>query len=192
MSSPIILASESPFRKNLMNQIGLEFEAARPLIDEDQMKDQALPTDLPAFLAKAKAASLIETHPNSIIIGSDQVLILKGQVLNKPKTRDEVIERLEQLQGQTHTLHTGLAVYHQGQWDIETIIAEMAMRELSKDEIERYCDLDQAVGCAGGYKIESRGPLLFSSIKTEDHFSIIGLPLLSLTSILRKLGISPL
>ena len=194
MSSPLLLASESPFRKNLMKQIGLDFQSSKPLIKEHLLKAQldVEPTELAAALAKAKAESLIPHARHSIIIGCDQVLLLNGRPLDKPSTAKQVTQRLQELQGQTHQLYTALAVYHEGQWSCETVVAEMEMRALSLAQIEKYYELDQTIGCAGGYKIESRGPLLFKSIETSDYYSIIGLPLLSLIRILSDLGNAPL
>lgn len=194
MTSSIVLASESPFRKQLMLQLGTNFETAKPLANEDLLKTKfkGPQTQLAEYLAKAKAESLLSLYPNSLIIGSDQVLLLNGEILNKPNSKEEVISRLNQLQGKTHELHTALAVYFQGNWESNTIVAELNMKPLTSNEIESYASLDLAIGCAGGYKIESKGPLLFNSIKTEDHFSIVGLPLLSLSKILNKFGFSPL
>lgn len=193
-NSSIILASESPYRKNLMEQLGLSFLATKPLVDEEELKTQLNLDDvhLAQALAKAKAESLIKKYPESLIIGSDQVLILEGKALNKPHNKEEVIERLQQLQGKNHELHTALAVYYKGQWFEETVIAKLKMRALGPEEIESYYELDPAVGCAGGYKLESKGPLILESIQTDDHFSIIGLPIFSLVKILQSLHFSPL
>ena len=190
----IILASESPYRKSLMEQLGLPFTATKPLVDEEEVKKSLTVANnlLARALAKSKAESLIKTNPQSLIIGSDQVLILEGKVLNKPHSKEEVLERLHQLQGRQHELHTAIAVYYNGQWFEETVVAKLKMRALSPEDIETYYSMDPAIGCAGGYKLENKGPLLLESIQTEDHFSIIGLPLFSLVKILHGLGFSPL
>ena len=194
MKKKLVLASESPFRKALMHQIGLSFTTAKPTVDEEDVKSRldVDPKDLAQHLARAKAESLVTNFPESIIIGSDQVLLLSGEVLNKPQSKGEVIARLQQLQGKTHQLHTAISIFFDGHWKEETVIAELKMKPLNADQINKYYQLDQATDCAGGYKIECHGPLLFDSIQTSDYFSIIGLPLLSLVRILDDLGNSPL
>ncbi len=184
----IILASLSPYRAQLLHQIGLKFKAQAPLIDEEESKKLFTGTHkkLAEYLAFEKAMSLQKKYPESTIIGSDQVLLFKNNVLSKPKTQEEVIERLSTLQGQTHTLVTALCVLSPQHKKIVSVEAHMTMYPLSPMQIQDYFEKDQAIGCAGGYKIESHGPLLFEKIQTEDYFSIIGLPLLSLIAILKK------
>jgi septum formation protein len=177
-----------------MEQMGFDFETHSPTVDERSLEKsfKGSVQDLPVFLAQAKAASLKSRFPQSVIIGSDQLLIFKGQALHKPQTIDEVIDRLMQLQGQTHELHTGLSVLNGDIVQNSTTVARMTMHSLSEKEIRTYAELDQPMGCAGGYKIEQKGPWLFSKIETSDHHSIIGLPLLSLVPILKGFGISRL
>ncbi|MCB0379125.1 MAG: septum formation protein Maf [Bdellovibrionales bacterium] len=190
----IILASESPFRKQLLEQIGLPFEAVPPLSDENKEKNNFYgPTpDLAGYLAKIKADSLVARYPKAIIIGADQTLSFQGQILSKPHNTEQAKTRLLQLQGETHILITALAVYHQGKWYQNQVTAKMSMRRLNSKEVEHYIRLDNPVGCAGGYKIECHGPLLFEKIECEDFYSIIGIPLISLCNILRKIGFSAL
>lgn len=195
MSKPsLILASESPFRKALMEQVGFPFECHSPPLDEREVQKTFTGSnpEVAEFLAKAKALSLSQKFPEHIIIGSDQTLILEGDIFHKPKTKQEVIERLMLLQGKTHELHTGLCLHKKGETKTMTSLARMTMHPLTLEEAQNYAELDQPIGCAGGYKIEQTGPVLFSKIETTDYFSIIGLPVLSLVSILREWGISRL
>jgi len=191
-SKPLILASQSPFRKKLMEQVGLEFDALTPKINEEELQRTSTTgvEDLPLELAKKKAASLSKDFPNHIIIGSDQMAIFKQKALFKPKNKDEAFKQLKTLSCQTHKLVTAVAVLEAGEWHCNVTTAEMKMRELTDEEIKNYIEKDDPVGCAGGYKIERLGPVLFDSISTKDYHSIVGIPLLSLCQILRSLGIS--
>jgi septum formation protein len=185
----LILASQSPHRQALLKQVGLNFKAMPAKIDERQEeKHFAGPTDqIAQYLSHKKATSLQLDFPQSIIIGSDQTLIFEKKILHKPKTEDEVFARLKLLQGKSHELHTGLCVLAEDQTFQETISTQLVMHPLEDHEIWDYINRDQPLGCAGGYKIEANGPHLFKTIVTPDFYSIIGLPLLSLLSILRNL-----
>lgn len=192
MHKPIILASQSPFRKMQLQQLGVAFTSQSPEVDEREIENnwQGPLHDLPLHLASCKAEKIALHNPHSIVIGSDQMLIFKGQSFAKPSSKSECVERLLSLQGQTHELHTSLCVRNGIQQETATTIAKMTMRPLSLSQIEKYVELDQPIGCAGAYKIEEKGLLLFSQIETSDHSSIVGLPLLSLVSILSGWGIS--
>ena len=185
--NPLILASQSPFRRQILTNLGLDFKAVAASIDEREKQSgfQGPIEEVPEFLAKEKALSIRDQFPNHIVIGSDQLLLFRGQALHKPLTRDQAIERLQLLQGQTHQLYTGLALLGPNQSYTTTVIATMTMHPLTDSEIMQYVELDEPMGCAGGYKVEQRGPLLFEKIKCEDHNAIIGLPTLKLLSKLR-------
>ena len=187
---PLLLASTSPFRKKLLEDAGFRFKTQKPLVDEEELKNKSKAPlkELPLFLAKAKAESLVKDFPDHIIIGSDQVALLGDTLLNKPKTKDEAMDRLQELSGKTHELLTAIAVYCDGHWKTHTERASMTMTSLAPEEIVNYVERDLPIGCAGGYKIESLGITLFESIQTKDHHSIVGLPLLALTRFLRELG----
>ena len=187
--SKVLLASTSPYRKKLMEQAGFQFTTQAPLVDEEQLKQEnKIPVrELPLFLAKEKAKSLVKDFPNHIIIGSDQVAIIEGQQLNKPKTKEEAKQRLTQLSGKTHELLTAVAIWHQNQWKTHIEEARMTMQSLSEEEINSYIDRDLPLGCAGGYKIESLGVGLFAEIHTKDYHSIIGLPMLAICQFFRDI-----
>jgi septum formation protein len=188
----VILASTSPYRKQLLNQLNLSFSAVAPLADEEQLKKKAPVSvpDLPLFLAQKKAESLAAQYPEDLIIGCDQMGFLHGQPLNKPGTKDKAFLQLKKLQGQTHQLLTALAVLHKGVWDLHTDVTELSMRSLSDEQIRRYVDLENPIDCAGSYKIEGLGVSLFEKVSTQDPSAIIGLPLMALTRILNKYSIS--
>ena len=191
--SKILLASTSPYRKQLLQQMGLSFDSRSPLANEEQLKEQSdLPArEIPLFLAKEKAKSLTQSYPDHSIIGCDQIAVLNDTMLNKPKSTDEAILRLQELSGKTHELVTALAVWNKDTWHTHVETAVMTMYLLSENEIMDYVRLDQPLGCSGAYKIECLGVRLFKSIETKDHHSIIGLPLLALGQILRDLKIFP-
>lgn len=192
MSKPLVLASQSPHRQQLLTQLGVDFISHAPTFDEEQaQKDYHGDWEsLSGHLARGKALSLVNQFPDQWILGSDQVLLFEGQALHKPKTREEAIHRLKQLEGQSHQLSTAYCLNGpKGQQHSGHVIANMTMHNLNTEEIESYVDLDQGLGCAGGYKIEAHGVRLFKQIQCEDFFSIIGLPLLSLGSLFRNLGI---
>ncbi len=192
MPKKIILASQSPFRKMQLQKLGFDFECISPNIDERDIekKWQGHLIELAEHLAFKKAEKIAHQQPDSLVIGSDQMLIFGGESFSKPETKSACVERLQFLQGKTHELHTGLCLINKDQIEKTTVVARMTMRPLTSEQIKRYVDLDQPLGCAGGYKIEEKGMNLFSEIETKDHSSIVGLPLLSLVSILRQWDIS--
>lgn len=189
----LILASTSIHRKKLLEQLGLDFAAHKPEVDERTLEGHfAGPIEkLAEHLAHKKAASLQSRFQDHPIVGSDQVLLFNNKTLPKPETRQEAIDRLSLLQGDTHELHTALCFIYQGEIKLSTTIARMTMFPLSKQEIATYVDKENPLGCAGGYKIESKGPLLFRRVDTSDYYSIIGLPIATLVALLRTHDLLP-
>lgn len=186
----LILASQSPYRKALLEQLSLRFEAHRPEVDEEELK-QTGPTEifeLTRFLAFHKAQSLRARFPEAVILGSDQIAEVDGQRLDKPGTRERAVEQLRKLRGRTHRLVTSLVVAAPSQVQTFTDITSLHMRALSDAEIEAYLDVDTPFDCAGAYKIERGGMALLESLKSEDPSAIQGLPILSLSQALRNLG----
>ncbi|MEM7645583.1 MAG: Maf family protein, partial [Pseudomonadota bacterium] len=158
----LILASTSIHRKKILDQVGLSYEALAPTVDEREVeKDFSQPIEqLAEFLSLQKAQSIQKQKVNSVIIGSDQVLIFNGKKLDKPKSLDEVHLRLAELQGQTHILSTGLCVLKGEKIWSTTVDAKMKMVPLTETQSSDYAPRDQAVGCAGGYTFEQGGPIL--------------------------------
>lgn len=183
----LILASTSPYRKMLLEARGLPFTAVAPQCDEDSLKDPSLSgTALTQKLARAKAESLKNQFPNAFIIGSDQVLEFDGRIYGKPKTKEKALEQLKSLQGQTHRLITSLSLLGPHKQWLHTEVVTLTMHPWSEGELQKYIDADQPLDCAGSYKLEKRGLLLFKEIKADDYESIIGLPLIKLFSILKE------
>ena len=189
----LILASTSPYRRALLERLGLPFRCRAPGVDEDPLKHQGLsPRELAERLAiaKADAVARLEPDPRSIVMGSDQLVAFEGRVLGKPGSVERAVEQLLSLAGRDHELITAMAVIQGTRVLQHTDVARLHMRPLSRDEIERYVLADQPIDCAGSYKLEARGIALFDQIISDDHSAITGLPLMALTTILRDLGVA--
>jgi len=189
--TPLVLASTSPYRKELLSKLGIAFEAQKPLFDEDSAKNQELtkalpPQELCLFLGQEKARSL--ATDKNCVIGGDQMLVLDKKILGKPKSAEKAFDQLNQMQGRSHELLTSVTVFHQLKKLQFINITQMQMSSLNPEQIKNYIQRDQPLDCAGSYKIEKNGISLFEKIETEDFTAIQGLPLLMLGKILKKLG----
>ncbi|GAC1472690.1 MAG: nucleoside triphosphate pyrophosphatase [Isosphaeraceae bacterium] len=185
----LVLASTSPYRRALLQRLGIPFRWRAPLIDEEELKSPSLsPHALSSRLARAKAQSLIDAEPGAVLIGSDQVVSLDGQILGKPGNADRAIDQLLALSGGPHEVITSMCVYEQGTFQEHTDVTTLWMRALDRASVERYVAADLPWDCAGSYKLEARGIVLFERIESADHSAVSGLPLIALTSILRRLG----
>lgn len=186
----IILASTSPYRKLLLDRLGLPFEQKNPLFHERLLKENAYPgaASLARALATEKVNSLVASHPQDTIIGGDQVVELDGRMFGKPETAERAIDQLTELSGRTHRIATAVAVWDEGRLSTHVDITTLTMRTLELSAIERYVQADQPLDCAGSYKLESRGITLFERIETSDYTAIIGMPLIALTGMLRAIG----
>ena len=193
MTPALILASTSRYRRALLERIGLPFEVDSPRCDEE-VGELTDPVAIVRELSLRKARSVAGLHPGAVVIGSDQVLALDGDILTKPGTAERARAQLARLSGRTHRLVTGLAVID-GRDGAEVVDHEdyrLTFRTLTEAEIARYVALDQPLDCAGSYKLEARGIWLVRGLDGEDDSSIVGLPLLRLTRILRDRGLTPL
>jgi septum formation protein len=193
----LILASSSPFRKALMLNAGLEFEAFAANVDERAISQPmeetgADPADIAVTLAIAKAREVGHHHPDAYIIGSDQTLSLGQHSYHKPKDRAEAAGHLNSFSGKTHYLNSAIAITRGGEI-VWTHVAKAAMkvRDLSEREIENYLDRvgSKVFLSVGAYQIEGLGIHLFEKIE-GDYFTIMGLPMLPLLAALRDLGIN--
>lgn len=193
MTSPLVLASASPFRKALLENAGLTFDVEPAQIDERAV-EAALgdlnPEDVATILAEAKAQDVSERNPGAIVIGSDQTLSLEGTIYHKASNMDEARRRLLELSGKTHELNSAIVLAKDG----ETIwrhlsVARMTMRDLDPGFVGRHLSNvgDSALASVGAYQFEGEGIQLFERID-GDYFTIIGLPLLPLLAQLRDLG----
>jgi len=192
----IILASGSPYRRNLLTNAGVNFEVKAPThVNESAIIDSD-PARLAIKRASAKACAIALEEQDALIIGSDQTLHLEGLLFTKATSTDIAIADLKKLSGKTHQLCSAvsLVVNRSGSMDIlkEFVVrAPMTMRNLSDQEIKSYCALGEWQGSVGGYKLEGAGVQLFQHIG-GDFFTIVGLPLVELFAALRELGIDAL
>jgi septum formation protein len=192
----LILASTSQTRKNLLERAGVPFQAAAPNINEPELQAQlaAEPTGkLASSLALAKSMSLAQIHPNSIIIGVDQTLVIDGKLLHKPQNLRDAKAQLLALRGKTHTLKSAICCTIGGNiiWRYEDE-ASLTMRAFSAEYLEDYLETakDDILTSVGAYKLEATGIHLFENIE-GDYFNILGFPLLPLLAFLRTRGIIP-
>jgi septum formation protein len=188
---PLVLASTSPYRRALLARLCPTFDVARPQCDEDAYRKAiADPFDLAVTLARVKADSIARERRDAVVIGSDQVCTIDGEVLSKPGDRAHARAQLQRLTGRTHTLITAVCVQTPGEPRPFHDVSQLRMRALSAGDIERYLDREEPWDCVGSYKIEGAGIGLFASIRSDDHTAIVGLPLLQLSGVLRTLGYS--
>ncbi|OGQ90446.1 MAG: septum formation protein Maf [Deltaproteobacteria bacterium RIFOXYA12_FULL_58_15] len=187
----IILASTSRYRRGLLEQLGIPFEVAAPPYKEEH--DLNLPpTELVVELARRKVQSLRDTYANALVIGSDQVGEVDGEILTKPNTVERAVRQLEKLAGREHRLLTGLVVLDtaSGKLEYELDVQVLRMRELSSAQIRAYVLRDNPVDCAGSYRIEGPGIALFESMHGDDYTGIIGLPLTRVVSMLTRFEVT--
>jgi septum formation protein len=185
----IVLASTSPYRKALVERLGLPFRCAPPPFDEASASAEGLaPRDLAAMLAVGKAESVSELEPEAVVVGCDQLVHLDGRIFGKPGAVSRAVDQLEAMSGRTHELITAMVVIHEGARFMHVDVTRLTMRRLDRRSLRRYVEGDRPLDCAGSYKIEERGVVLFDRIETEDFTAITGLPLLALTRILGELG----
>ena len=194
---PLILASSSKSRANLLEAAGLAFIVEPPGLDESAMRQavaggEALaPHDVAEVLARAKAEAVSEVAPKAHVIGGDQVLAFGDVIMSKPESMEAARRQLLDLSGKTHTLHTSVAVATNGEtiW-ADTTVAILTIRKLSPEFIGRYLAAagEEVLSSVGGYQIESIGVQLFEKID-GDYFSILGLPLIPLLDTLRREGV---
>jgi 7-methyl-GTP pyrophosphatase len=186
---PLILASTSPYRRSLLERLGLPFEVASPGEDEAAVVGE-VPRSRAARLSLAKARAVADRHRGAIVIGSDQVAALGTRVLDKP--RDETVCRaqLAALSGNAAHFFTGCAVVGiDAQLSLDHLdTTTVQFRSLSAAEIERYVARERPFDCAGGFKVEALGISLFERIENTDPTALIGLPLVWLAGALRRAG----
>jgi len=195
MTVPLILASSSPFRRMLMENAGLHFQAIAADIDERAIeapleRNGAGPDAVALVLSKAKAKEVSDRFPGSLVIGSDQTMSLGSEVFHKPKSMPDAENHLRTLSGQTHRLNSAIALALNGDIIWEHVShADLTMRALSADFIHRHLSRvgEKALSSVGAYQLEGEGIQLFSKIE-GDYFTIVGLPMLPLLQQLRELG----
>ncbi len=186
----IVLASSSPYRRQLLARLGLTFDIERPDVDEDALEGE-LPSATALRLAQSKAETVGARRRETVVIGSDQVAELDGVAIGKPGHFDAALIQLEGMQGRTVTFHSALAVLdtRDGRLQKDNVMTKVTFRRLPRAALEAYLRLDTPFDCAGAAKIESAGIALVESVESSDPTALIGLPLIRLTTMLAHCGI---
>ena len=187
---PLILASTSTYRRDLLNRLGLVFEVYSPGVDETPLPGER-PADLALRLALAKAQAVAQQHPGAVVIGSDQVADLHGEALGKPGNHANAVNQLRRQSGEAVVFQTAVAVVclerQYAQCELATV--KVRFRSISEAEIEAYLRAEPAYDCAGSAKSEGLGISLLERIDSDDPTSLIGLPLMRTCALLRGVGI---
>lgn len=186
----IVLASSSPYRRELLARLQLPFSVDRPDVDEHAQPGES-PSDTALRLAQAKAQAVATRHPGALVVGSDQVADLDGTPIGKPGSFDAALEQLERMQGQSVVFHTALALFDSttGAMQTDNVPTRVRFRRLPRPALEAYLRLDTPFDCAGSAKIESVGIALVQAVESTDPTALIGLPLISLTTMLTRCGV---
>jgi 7-methyl-GTP pyrophosphatase len=186
----LVLASTSRYRKELLARLGLPFEVAAPHTDERPLAGEA-PEDTALRLAAMKAQSVRALHRDALIIGSDQVATSAGKLLGKPGDHATAARQLRSLSGKSAEFHTALALLDAASGSVQTEVVpcRVHFRQLDDARIEAYLRREQPYDCAGSAKAEGLGIALIARIETHDPTSLIGLPLIALSSMLERAGL---
>ncbi len=189
----LILASTSPWRRTLLEKLGVPFECAAPGIDETPRPGES-PRHLVLRLAQEKAQSLAARYPDHLIIGSDQVCVLDGAIAGKPHTEENARQQLLKARGNVVTFYTGLALYNSATGHLQTECEpfDVHFRHLSEQEIDDYVRKERPLSCAGSFKSEGLGIALFERLEGRDPNTLVGLPLIALCQMLRREEYNPL
>jgi septum formation protein len=185
----LVLASTSPYRRELLSRLRLRFEVEPPLVDESVIASET-PLERAQRLGLAKAEAVSQRFPQATVIGSDQVAVCRGEVLEKPGGEARAREQLAWLSGAAAVFYTAVAVIPGNGARAAQFVdtTTVYFRTLAQPEIERYVAAEQPFDCAGGFRCEGLGISLFTRIVSEDSTALIGLPLISLARCLRQLG----
>lgn len=187
----LILASTSPYRRELLARLRLPFEAVASQVDETALPGEA-PAALAERLALAKARAVAAQRPGAVVIGSDQVADLDGETIGKPGTHEVATAQLRRMSGREVIFQTAVAVVAPGLAAIERAEVRVRFRELSDAAIEAYLKTDRPYDCAGSAKVESLGIALLEAVVSDDPTALIGLPLIRTCALLRRAGLEPL
>jgi septum formation protein len=183
----LILASTSVYRRELLERLRIPFEIISPKVDEAPLPGEGT-LNLALRLAKAKAAIVAKDHPDAWVIGSDQVVDLCGAALGKPGNFERAMAQLQLMRGATVTFHTALCLMHGETETTLSIPTEVTFRKLSDEILEAYLHAEEPYDCAGSAKSEGLGISLLETMKSDDPTALIGLPLMTLSGLLRDAG----
>lgn len=190
-SRPLVLGSSSPYRRELLQRLGLPFQVLAPQVDETAAEGE-VPAALAQRLARDKAFAVARARPDAVVIGSDQVADLHGQAMGKPGNHANALRQLQAMSGTTVHFHTAVAVVC---LEIDLVLTELAsvvvrFRTLSAREIEAYLQREQPYDCAGSAKSEGLGITLLDAIESDDPTALVGLPLIRTCRMLRAAGLT--
>ena len=190
MQPEIILASGSPFRKQLLDRLQLDYECLPPDIDEAIITGEDA-SHYVCRLAESKADRVAVDHPQAVVIGSDQCALLGDKILGKPGTHENALWQLREAQGKTVVFHTAVCVLNLsvGFSAVEDVVYEVEFRNLSDRQLDHYLRVEQPYQCAGSFKSEGYGACLLKKMRGDDPTALIGLPLITLTRMLENAGI---
>ena len=189
--SQIVLASTSPYRRDLLSRLGVAFEIANPSTNETAFPGE-MPETTALRLSEAKARAVTTQFPDALIIGSDQVAYLDGLIFGKPGTHRNAAKQLQTMRGRTVTFYTGLCLLNSktGKAHVRGIPTLVTFRDLTDAEIENYLQKEQPYNCAGSAKSEGLGIALIAKMEGEDPNALVGLPLIALCDLLREENIN--
>lgn len=189
----IVLASTSPFRRTLLQKLGLAFKTASPEVDETRAPNEPA-TELVARLAEAKARAVAPAYPGALIIGSDQVACVDDQILGKPGNRERAVAQLRRASGRSVLFLTGLCLLNAETGNARIVVEPFRVhfRPLTNDQIDGYLNKEQPFNCAGSFKSEGLGIALFDRLEGDDPNALVGLPLIQLIQMLAREGIDVL
>jgi septum formation protein len=189
----LILASTSPFRRELLMRLDLPFAVRSPDVDETCLPGEDAPS-LVARLAEWKARRVAEREPNALVIGSDQAAVLEGEIIGKPGDHQRAVGQLRRASGRVVTFYTGVCLLDgaSDQCQVAVELFHVAFRVLTTEMIEHYLRREQPYQCAGSFKSEGLGIALFERLEGGDPTSLIGLPLIRLTRMLEAAGLAVL
>jgi septum formation protein len=189
----LVLASASPYRRQLLERLGLPFTSVPPGIDESPLAGER-PAETALRLAEAKARAVGASHPRALVVGSDQIVEFDGTVLGKPRDPADALSQLRSMRGRTVVFHTALALLNTTSGSCQTALVDVTstFRSLDDAALQAYLDRERPFDCAGSVKAEALGISLFTRIASDDPTALIGLPLIRLTDMLKAEGVSPL
>ena len=187
----LVLASTSPFRKSVLEKLGLPFDCHAPEVDETPRPDET-PAQLVERLSIAKALAVAAHFKQGLVIGSDQVAVIDNSILGKPGNHENAVAQLERASGKTVTFLTGLALVNaeSGSIQAEVLPFKVIFRQLTHPQIVNYLNAEQPYNCAGSFKSEGLGIALFERLEGDDPNTLIGLPLIRLIRMLEKEGVT--
>ncbi|MCG9723076.1 Maf family protein [Shewanella sp. Isolate7] len=190
MTPSIILASTSVFRQSLLQKLAIKFDTCAPEVDETPIAGESA-QELVTRLALAKARAGAQGRQSGLIIGSDQVAVVDGDIIGKPLTRANAIAQLERVSGKSVSFYTGLALFNAADETHEVIYEPFVVhfKTLTSKQIQYYVDTEQPLYCAGSFKSEGLGIALFERLEGRDPNTLVGLPLIALTEMLLKQGV---